>query len=152
MSEKKDHIDLYLDSKKIAEYRSLIARHTKYEPWYPIFPFDKYANDFYVPPTGQLILTDGSSLFSSFKEAFRLMEPKGEGSISFDIDLEDPRSRLFLVGDEEIILGTRLTSLVLRKRCGLMFVSAIEMEYRLDEDNDGMFDAIDGLVDPSPGS
>lgn len=148
----KEHIDLCLDSKKIGEFKSLIVRHSKYEPWYPIFPVDKYEADFFVPPTGELILTEGSCLFSTIKEGFDLCEPKGEGKMSFDIDLGDPRSRLFLLGDKEILLGTRLTSLVLKKRCGLMFVSSIEMRYRLDEDNDGMFDAIDGLAVKSPGS
>lgn len=148
----KNHIDLYLDSKKIAEFGSLIVRHTKYEPWYPIFPFDAYANNFYVPPTGGLILTESHLLFSVLKKSLDLLEPKGEGRISLDIGLEEPRNRLFLLGDKEIILGTRLTSLVLRKRCGVMFVTALEMEYRLDEDNNGIFDAIDGLVEKSPGS
>lgn len=151
---KKDYISFLLEGKEIAKFRTLSSRESEFHPWYPIFPFNSHSNDFYLPARGELILSEGACPIRELAEAVGFScYLKGDSKHDLNIDLGYPRSKIMLLGDKEVIRATYLNYIYISPvRCGQEFISGMSMQYILDEDNDGFFDAIDGTVLKSPGA
>lgn len=149
----KNYIDLLINSIPSGQYKSLAARESELHPWYPIFPFNPPCEDFYLPPKGELLLMEGCCSLRKLADAVGFSTHlKGDNKHDINMDLGYPRSKLMLLGDKEIIRGTRLNYICIPPgKCKEDCVCTINMEYSLDEDNDGFFDAIDGRVLRSPG-
>ena len=151
----KNYIDLFINGRPSGEFGTLIVRQGKLYPWYPIYPVpNPPAQDFFLPPRGELILSEGKCSLRDLADALGFSTHlKGDNNHHLNIDLGYPRSKLMLVGDKEIIRGTKLNYITIPPgRCGEDKVCTLNMDYILDEDNDGFFDAIDGRALKSPGN